>query len=546
MQIVEKFVRRKEGITESVAFIDEDASLAHGHIHERPDPAALRFVECLRRRSHRLFDRAPDDPLPFLGERLAQLKRFGHRAAPGAKLLGELQGGIPSLKCFTFLIAPLVKFRLPHPGDEIAAVDVQRPFQGFELGLVVAGSAVRGSEIAQQCSRMRIGGDRPFESFRRSAEIALAQGVHALAVGGSGLLDRLRHLGCLPAGGADGKVGKMTKSAADIVADPEWLAHRYDEKADAFQYRHVTRSRHAEVGFATDDYLGKEENPVVIRREQAAGYLGKQAPIHFIFHSAYCASTMLVRALDVPGSAMGISEPVILNDMVGWRIRGAEVQMQAQVMDNSLGQLSRPWGPGEAVVVKPSNIFNSLAMGALSLRPNAKALLLHAPLDEFLLSVARKGMWCRLWVRELLEMLLRQGMVDLGFEPRDYLRHTDLQAAAVGWLAQQMQFHRIAGQFGPDRVASIDSETLTADPAGSVAKVATFLELKSRDAADYAKHPAIGRNSKSGAGFERGERQLDQARAREVYGDEIDKVAEWARVVGERRGVSLELPFPLA
>jgi hypothetical protein len=62
--------------------------------------------------------------------------------------------------------------------------------------------------------------------------------------------------------------------------------------------------------------------------------------------------------------------------------------------------------------------------------------------------------------------------------------------------------------------------------------------LSKRDIADYADHPAIGRNSKSGAGFERGERQLDQVRAREVYGDEIEKVAEWIRVVGERRGVS--------
>jgi hypothetical protein len=338
----------------------------------------------------------------------------------------------------------------------------------------------------------------------------------------------------------------MTKSAADIVADPEWLAHRYDEQGDAFQYRHVTRARHAEVGFATDDYLGKEPNPVVIRREEAARLLGERAPIHFIFHSAYCASTMLVRALDVPSSAMGISEPVILNDMVGWRRRGAEVPMHAKVMDDALGQLSRPWGAGEAVVVKPSNIYNGLTMGALALRPNAKALLLHAPLEEFLLSIARKGMWCRLWARELLEGLLQEGMVDLGFEPRDYLRQTDLQVAGVGWLAQQMQFHRIANHFGAGRIASLDSETLTDDPAASVAKVAAHFGLNKQDPGDYANHPAIGRNSKSGASFERGERQLDQERAREVYGDEIEKVAEWIRVVGERRGISLELPFKLA
>ena len=138
-------------------------------------------------------------------------------------------------------------------------------------------------------------------------------------------------------------------------------------------------------------------------------------------------------------------------------------------------------------------------MGALALRPQAKALLLHAPLEEFLLSVARKGMWCRLWARELLESLLQEGMVDLGFEPRDYLRQTDLQVAGVGWLAQQAQFHRIAKQFGPDRIAGLDSETLTGSPAASAARVAGHFGLGKRDEADYSGHPAIGRNSKSGA-----------------------------------------------
>ena len=62
----------------------------------------------------------------------------------------------------------------------------------------------------------------------------------------------------------------------------------------------------------------------------------------------------------------------------------------------------------------------------------------------------------------------------------------------------------------------------------------------------YANHPAIQRNSKSGAAFEHGERQFDQARARETYGDEIDKVATWIRVVAERNGIAMELPFSLS
>ena len=235
----------------------------------------------------------------------------------------------------------------------------------------------------------------------------------------------------------------------------------------------------------------------------------------------------------------------MLNDMAGWRKRGADVRKHAMVMNDVLGQLSRPFGPGEAVVLKPSNIFNGLAMGALHIRPKSKALLLYSPLDEFLLSVARKGLWCRLWVRELLEGMLQDGMVDLGFEARDYFRQSDLQVAGVGWLAQHVQFHRMAKHYGPERIATLDSETLTQDPAATVAMVAAHFSLRDRDAADYAEHPAILRNSKSGAAFERGERQMDQARAREAYGDEIEKVAEWLRVIADQRGVTLGLPFPL-
>lgn len=335
-------------------------------------------------------------------------------------------------------------------------------------------------------------------------------------------------------------------SVTAILGDANWLAHRYDPGHDAFHFRRVDRAARAGVPFLTDLHLGEETSPLVLRRADCHDAAGDvRAPVHFLFHSAYCASTMLVQALDVPGSAGSLSEPVLLNDMVGWRRRGADPREHARVMDDALTMLGRRFDAGEAVVVKPSNIFNPLARGALTLRPEARAILLHAPLRDFLLSVARKGMWCRLWCRELLEGYLADGYIQLGFEARDYFRQSDLQVAGIGWLAQHMQFHRIAKQFGPERIASLDSETLTRNPAAIVARVAGHFGLRDRDPADYADHPAITRNSKSGEAFERGERQMDQARAREAYGDEIEKVAEWVRVVGQQRGIGLELPYGL-
>ncbi|WP_332817100.1 hypothetical protein [Sphingopyxis sp.] len=329
-----------------------------------------------------------------------------------------------------------------------------------------------------------------------------------------------------------------------IIDDAEWLAHRYDPGHDAFHFRRVPRAVRGGVPFLTDLHLGEEVAPVVLRRTDCREAPGEaRAPVHFLFHSAYCASTMLAQALDQPGVATSLSEPVLLNDMVGWRRRGAESRAHGRVMDDALAMLERGFAAGEAVVIKPSNIFNPLARGALMLRPEARAILLHAPLRAFLLSVARKGMWCRLWCRELLEGYLADGYVQLGFEARDYFRQSDLQVAAVGWLAQQQAFAALLG-WAPDRIASLDSEALTADPVAAVSAAMDHLGLAS-DRAAIAEHPALGRNSKSGAPFAAGERQRDLGVAETAYGEEIDQVVGWAEVVADRAGIPLALPRPM-
>lgn len=330
-----------------------------------------------------------------------------------------------------------------------------------------------------------------------------------------------------------------------IVGDPAWLCHRFDPQFDAFHYRRVPRDQHRSVPFLTDGDLGTEPAPVIVARKDAASLAPTPGPLHFIFHSAFCASTMLVRALDVEGSAMGLSEPVVLNDLVGWRRRGAQPQLHGAVMADTLRQLARPWSPGEGVVVKPSNVFNGLAAGAMALSPGSRAILLAAPLPVFLASVARKGLDCRLWARELLEGLLTEGLVDLGFEPLDYFRQSDLQVAAVGWLAQQGLFLRMLTHFGDDRVRTLSSETLTSDPVATVARVAAFLDLPASTLEAYADHPAITRDSKSGNAFAYGQRQSEQRDAAQVHGDEITKVVAWAEAVAANAKLPMTLPQPL-
>lgn len=333
----------------------------------------------------------------------------------------------------------------------------------------------------------------------------------------------------------------MNASRLDL-ADPDWLAHRYDEQADAIRFIRVSRGERADLPFLGEtDLAGRV--PISIARRDAMPV--QPARLGYIFHSAYCCSTLLANALDIRGAVTALKEPQILNDMVGWRQRGANPAAVGQMLDHSLGLLARPFEPGEMVIIKPSNVVNGLASAMLSLRPDARAILLYAPLRSFVTSIARKGMWGRLWVRELLSRQLVDGLVDLGFEPRDYLLHTDLQAAAVGWLAQQRLFAALQAKW-PDRVRSLNSETLVAQPlkamnaAGALFQVAMDDALVRGIVADK-----FGRDAKSGTQFAQGQRAAEQRAGEAVHAEEIDKVVIWAEAVAASAGVPLEIDAPL-
>src|SRR5687768_17056736 len=334
---------------------------------------------------------------------------------------------------------------------------------------------------------------------------------------------------------------------AAIARDAHWLPNRYDESQDLIHFVRLTREEHRAVTFITDEYISADAPRLVLRRSDAAAAAGPPAPLHFIFHSAYCCSTVLARAVDIEGKSMGLKEPLILNDLTGWRRRGADPRQLGAILDAVLTLLAMPFAPGEAVVVKPSNVLNSLAPAMLGLRPRSNALLLYAPLPDFLRSIARKGLWGRRWVRELFIGQLRDGIVDLGLDEQHYLDLTDLQVAAAGWLAQHDVFARLIAQFGPARVRALDSATLMERPGEVMAKLSDLFGLGLDEAAieKVLAGPAFTSHSKSNASFSAADREAEQRDAAATHADEIEKVAVWAEAVARTAGVSMQLEAPL-
>jgi len=332
-----------------------------------------------------------------------------------------------------------------------------------------------------------------------------------------------------------------------IVGDPQWLAHRYDPQRDAFHFVDVPRAAQSRATFLTDKELPPEPTLRAIGRGDALARRPDTAPLHYIFHSAFCCSTLLARALDRPGLAMALKEPVVLNDLVGWRRRGGKDADVAAVLDATLTLLARPFAPGESIVVKPSNIVACVGNAMLSMRPASRALLLYTPLRAYIGSIAKKGLWGRLWVRDLFVGLQQDRLIDLGFAPEDYIKLTDLQIAAVGWLAQHVLFARMLDRHGPARVRSLDSEAMLARPEAALHALFALFGWSDRDhlVAEILAGGAFARHAKSDLPFGLADRAIEQREAEQAHADEIAKVVAWAETVAARAGVSLELAHAL-
>lgn len=336
----------------------------------------------------------------------------------------------------------------------------------------------------------------------------------------------------------------MTNSTA-MVRDPAWHAHRFDPTGDAFHYIPADRAARTRATFLTDAELGEAAKHVTpIAREAAVVAADRPvAPLRYVFHSAFCCSTLVARALDLPGVATALKEPVILNDLIGWRRRGGAPRDVAERLDHALAVLAAPVASGEALLIKPSNVVNALAPAMLALRPDSRALLLHAPLPTFLASVASKGLEGRLWVRELWIKLAADGLCGMDLSPADPLRHTDLQIAGLGWLAQHRLFSQVAQRFA-GRVRTLDSAALLADPEASMSALADLFGL-AIDAAMIASGPAFTRHSKTGEGFGNRARAAVHDSARAAHGEEIAMVEQWIVKVAEANDIALTLPCPL-
>ena len=335
----------------------------------------------------------------------------------------------------------------------------------------------------------------------------------------------------------------MAVFLSSALSDPDWLPHTYDYNGGQLTFVNVPRPARAGLTFLTDecylDHYPKQAFPdgdVTAALDRSQG-----APLHFIFHTSFCCSTLLAKALELPGRTLSLKEPNVLLHLANRLIRSDD-EGNNRRLDVILRLLQRPYAAGETVIVKPTNFANRLLLPALARERQSRAVLLYSDLPTLLRSLANKGIQGRIFGRQLYRHVV--GWTDLPFDyrPEETFDQTDLQIAGLAWLMQIHHFGLAARQLGPDRVMLLDSADFMKDLAGTLDRVGRFfgLELDAATADAITAGPVFSQHSKlSVTDYSIGSRERDQSAAVAAHGEEIDIVAKWIAAVAAHAGTSL-------
>ncbi|MFB0612373.1 hypothetical protein [Aurantiacibacter poecillastricola] len=321
---------------------------------------------------------------------------------------------------------------------------------------------------------------------------------------------------------------------SEIERDPRWLPHALDLPGRRMQFVRVEREVLAQPPFLADFRPASPAGEAWLSFEEVQALQPDTGPLHFVFHTAFCRSTLLVRALELEGVSAGLAEPGIIAALAS---AGEAV---APLVKPVLDLLSRPWGEGEAVFVKPTNHANMLIPQLLAARPDAKAVLMTNALAPFLGSVSKRGLMGRRWGRQLYLELMGYAGMDLGMDGREQFSISDLQAASLGWFLSQRMFATL--QSGPhgERMRVLDGDRFNADRADALAAVFDFagISIDAGRVKAIVDGPRFRSHAKLGG-------EVGGNATPAIVSEEIAQMEQWIAMIAQQAGIIVPRPQTL-
>ena len=292
--------------------------------------------------------------------------------------------------------------------------------------------------------------------------------------------------------------------------DPRLFLHDIDLSTGRAGFVRTGRAADRSAPFLDDRWRAPDRADATVSLAQLPAAGDPWPRINFIWHTSFCASTLLATCLDTPGRCVALKEPRVLVLLAAMKRSGRHDRGLARAV---FGLLGRRFDPDEQILIKPSNGANALIAEAADLT-QGRMLLLYSDCESFVLSMARQGRAGFAYVRDLFRSLAADGHHPAARWPAaELLRLTDLELAALVWHMQMDAMEAASARLG-DRARSLDCRALLEDPATVLPLVDDFfgLGLGRELLGEVAAGPLFRRDAKRpGQAFD--SRARDQERA---------------------------------
>lgn len=314
--------------------------------------------------------------------------------------------------------------------------------------------------------------------------------------------------------------------------DPSWVLLGYEADGDRF--------RAAQVGI---EELGAA--PFMDRRMEQPWQRSVLLPAPdvpriampkgaWLFHTAFCGSTLLARALHAPLSSVSLKEPAALYDLTRLSMAGATAPAVLEArLRQATALLLRPWTAGGAVLVKPTNPVNRLMRQLLAITTDSKAILLYGSLEEFLLSCFKKLPAAETPMRWMMQHLLAGTMLERRLGIPGGHRFNFVECCVLTWYAQIEIYAGALADDHRDRLRTLDMRSMLADPVRAVSACSDWLGLDDRSSRDERAarvQATFARNAKQvGQAYGPDARRIERSDVRKAHGDAVAATVSWAR-----------------
>lgn len=301
-----------------------------------------------------------------------------------------------------------------------------------------------------------------------------------------------------------------------------------------------------------DKRLTKAGSEVIIHLEELLKEFRHQKPdirpVNYIFHTAFCGSTLLSRCLEESGNFMSYREPLLLHQLAFALRKGTSPFNKSELEEfvHLLAALfGRTYNSGTLPIVKPSDSCINVAGEMLKRHPDAAALLLYVPLSEFVVTMLKIPSR-----RKFIRSMLFRARMDLkthGIEIDKEEKLNDAEVATVVWLGLILPFLTLLND-ETLRVRSLNSSIFYKSPEQTLKAVSEWLgrPANQKVCSDIVNHGAFTRQAKNTSNtFDRERKSAERLAYQEALAPEIAKARSFLEQLALSQSIPEVLPGTL-